>query len=228
MSYEYFVSDDYSFSIYRDEKGRKYGKLVDIKTGKDICNDMYQRVKPENVDNLVNTAKIIISAAWQDGKILPSEKEAFEHAFAGVKFTEAQKAEIQKEFIDSTPIDRLLPSITSREQQMLILETSLLLVIADNEFHPKEKIFIEKLVKSFNLDSKDFALLYYILPDSVKKYIVKAKLHETLAINEDEIVVLDKLAKSDEKNIVNHEMVYSHFVNNWKNRSERYKIKRVY
>ncbi len=227
-NYGYFVGDDYSFTIFKDEKGRKYGKLVNTKTGEVLCNDMYQRVVPEKMLNLVNSAKLIISAAWQDGKILPSEKDAFTAAFAGVEFTEEQKAEILKEFDEPTPVEELLKNELSRDQQMLILETSLLLVLADNEFHPKEKDFIEKLVKSFNLDERDFALIYYILPEEAKKYIVKEKLHETLMIKEEEIIVLDKLNKADEPVEVNHEIVYSRFVNNWKNRSERYKRRSTY
>lgn len=227
-NFGYFVNDDYSFTIYKDEKNRKYGKLVNVKTGEEVSTELYQKVKPENVNNLLNSVKVIISAAWQDGKILPSEKQAFKKAFEGINFTEEQKEEIRKEFEDPTPIENLIGDITSREQQMLILETSLLLIIADNEFHPKEKMFIEKLVKTFNLDNRDFALLYYILPEKAKKYIVKERLHETLAINDEEIAVLDKFVKQEDTEEVNHEIVYQHFVNNWKNRSERYRRRSIY
>ena len=219
---ELFVSDDYSFNVMEDEKGKKVGKLVNLKTNKLLADDLYQKIMPEDVSNLLNVAKVIISAAWQDGKILPSERRTFEKAFENVDFTRKQKKEIEKEFAKPTPIEKLIKKITSREEKLLILETSLLLVIADNEFHPKERKFIEYLVKEFGLDSADFALLYQILPQSVKKYIVKEKIHETLKIREDDIITLDKFAKEKKVGDINHEKVYYHFVRNWNNRSIRY------
>lgn len=226
---KYFVNDNYSFTIYRDEKGVETGKLVDLKTGEKIGDELYQRVFPENVDNLVNVAKVIISAAWQDGKILPAEREAFEQAFKYVKFNDEQKQQIEKEFEEPTPLMDLIGNIKKREEKLVILETSLLLILADNEFHPKEKEFIETLVKEFKLDSEDFALLYYILPKEVKKYIVKEKIHSTLEIDTNVMCALDNfLCEEIGDKTVNHKMVYVHFVNSWKNRSTRYKRKSVY
>jgi len=123
--------------------------------------------------------------------------------------------------------EKLTSSI--REEKLIILETSLLLILADNEFHPQEKKFIETLVKEFQLESEDFALLYYILPEEVKKYIVKERIHETLEIDDAEIAALEKFTAHEEPGeTVNHEKVYVHFVNSWKNRSTRYKRGSVY
>ncbi len=224
----YFGNEEYSFTITRDEKGRKIGKLMNVKTGDILTDNMFQRVMPENVPNLLNVAKVIISAAWQDGKILPSERKAFNEAFKNVNFTPKQKKEIEKEFVDPTPIKKLIKNIKTREEKLLILETSLLLVVADNEFHPKEKTFIETIVKEFNLDSYDFVLLYNILPERVKKYIVKENIHETLEINADEIQVVDKFTKKKKDKEVSHNQVYHHFIDSWKNRSIRYRRLSVY
>lgn len=224
----YFGNEEYSFTITRDEKGRKIGKLVNIKTGDILSDNMFQRVIPENVPNLLNVAKVIISAAWQDGKILPSERKAFDEAFKNVNFSHKQKKEIEKEFVDPTPIKKLIKNIKTREEKLLILETSLLLVVADNEFHPKEKTFIETIVKEFDLDSHDFVLLYNILPERVKKYIVKENIHETLEINADEIRVVDKFTKKKKDKEVSHDQVYHHFIESWKNRSTRYRRLSVY
>lgn len=225
----YFLNDNYSFTIYRDNKGIEVGKLIDLSTGKEMGSDFYQRVFPENTENLINVAKVIISAAWQDGKILPAERKAFDEAFKFVQFNEEQKLKIQKEFTEPTPLKDLIGCIKKREEKLVILETSLLLILADNEFHPKEKEFIETLVKEFKLASEDYALLYYILPQKVRKYIVKEKINDTLEIDENEIAVLDKLtAAIEEDSEVDHDMVYVHFVNSWKNRSTRYKRKSVY
>ena len=224
----YFVNEEYSFTITRDEKGRKIGKLMNIKTGDILADSMIQRVMPENVPNLLNVAKVIISAAWQDGKILPSERKAFDEAFKNVKFSPKQKKEIEKEFVDPTPIKKLIKNIKTREEKLLILETSLLLVVADNEFHPKEKTFIETIVKEFDLDSHDFVLLYNILPEKVKKYIVKENIHEKLEINADEIRVVDKFTKKKKDKEVSHDQVYHHFIDSWKNRSTRYRRLSVY
>ena len=111
----YFGNEEYSFTITRDEKGRKIGKLMNVKTGDILTDNMFQRVMPENVPNLLNVAKVIISAAWQDGKILPSERKAFNEAFKNVNFTPKQKKEIEKEFVDPTPIKKLIKNIKTRE-----------------------------------------------------------------------------------------------------------------
>ena len=223
---EYFVSDNYSFKVMRDEKGRKTGKLVNLIT--EEVEEFNQRVLPQNIPNLLNVAKVVISAAWQDGKILPSENEAFENAFRNVNFTNEQRAEIEKEFKDPTPKEELVKNIMTREEKMLILETSLLLVIADNEFHPKEKEFIGYLIKEFELDSTDFIILYSILPERVKKYITKEKLHETLEIKADEIETLKKFVVAKKAIDTSHDQVYAQFLNNWKNRSVRYRRSSVY
>ena len=225
----YFVNDDYSFTIYQDKKGKQVGKLINLKTGEELADNLYQRVFPESIDNLVNVARVIISAAWQDGKILPSERAAFDKAFSYVKFTDEQKKLIDKEFTEPTPLKDLIGCIKTREEKLVVLETSLLLILADNEFHPKEKEFIETLVKEFDLQSEDFALLYYILPQEIKQYIVKEKIHSTLEIDTKVICALDNLmCEESEEEPVDHNMVYLHFVNSWKNRSTRYKRKSVY
>jgi len=225
----YYVNDDYSFTIYLDSKGKKVGKLENLKTGEILAETLQQRVFPENIENLANVARIIISAAWQDGKILPSERAAFDTAFKYVEFTEEQKELIEQEFSTPTPLKDLVGCIKTREEKLVVLETSLLLILADNEFHPKEKEFIETLVNEFQLQSEDFALLYYILPREIKKYIVKEKINETLEIDASEIAALDKLiGKKAADGKVDHSMVYLHFVNSWKNRSNRYRRRSVY
>jgi tellurite resistance protein len=220
---EYYVNEDFSFEIKRNDKGQKFGKLIDLKTCKPIGKELDQKVIPENVDNLVNVVKVVISAAWQDGKILQSEKDAFNKVFEHVDASPEQELEVKKEQTDPTPIEELVKHIKTREEKLLILETSLLLIIADNEFHPKEKAFIEYLVKEFKLDKTDFAILYNVLPEKVRKYIVKESINETLAIRADEIETLTQF--SDKKVIenLNHEKVYSSLLNNWKDRSSRYR-----
>lgn len=224
----YYVNDKYSFTIKLDDQGRSCGKLVNQETGEVICDDMHQRVYPEKVSNLLNVAKVIISAAWQDGEIQKEEKAAFEKAFETVSFTEEQRKELEQEFIKPSCVEELLPKIVTREEKLLILETSLLLIMADKVFHAKEKEFIERLVKVFELDRSDFALIYYILPAEVKKYIVSEKIHETLAIREDEIATLAKYAQKDEEKDVNYDVIYTRLVNNWKNRSSRYHKRSIY
>ncbi|MCK4695388.1 MAG: TerB family tellurite resistance protein, partial [Candidatus Cloacimonetes bacterium] len=206
--------------------GRKVGKLVNLIT--EEVEEFNQRVLPQNIPNLLNVAKVVISAAWQDAKILPSEKEAFENAFRNVNFTNEQRAEIEKEFKDPTPKEELVKNIMTREEKILILETSLLLVIADNEFHPKEKEFIGYLIKEFELDPTDFVILYSILPERVKKYITKEKLHETLEIKADEIETLKKFVVAKKAIDTSHDQVYAQFLHNWKNRSIRYRRSSVY
>ena len=224
--WEYFLNDDYSFSVTVDEAGRKTGKLVDLKKQYVLADDLMQKVIPENLPNLLNVAKVVISAAWQDGKILPEEKEAFNNAFENVAFTDEQWTEIEKEFKNPTPTEELIKDITSYDEQMLILETSILLVIADGEFHPKEKEFIDLLVKEFGLDTKDFALLYRFLPERAKKYIIKEKLHEGLNIKVDEIEILNKFIPEITVHELKHENVYRNLMSNWRNRRTRYsKIK---
>lgn len=218
----YFLNDDYSFTIELDSNGKKIGKLIDLKSEKVLADDLQQKVLPENIPNLLNAIKVIISAAWQDGKILPAEREAFDNAFKGVNFTKKQRKEIEKEFEKPTPIKKLIKHITSREQKLLVLETSFLLVIADNEFHPKEKEFIEFLSREFKLDKADFALLYRVLPERVKKYIVQEKLHEGLQIKLEEIETLSKFTEENKVEEIIHEDVYVNFVNNWNNRRSRY------
>ena len=220
---EYYVNDSYSFEIKRNSKGQKIGQLKDLKRNEVIEPALDQKVIPENITNLVNVAKVVISAAWQDGKITQSEKDAFNEVFEHVDVSEEQEIEIKNELVNPTPIEELVKQIKTREEKMLILETSLLLIIADNEFHPKEKAFIEYLVKEFKLDKTDFAILYNILPEEVRKYIVKESINETLAIKADEIEVLSKFADEVPKTKVNHEQVYSTLLNNWKNRSVRYR-----
>jgi len=224
--WEYFLNDEYSFSITIDKVGRKTGKLVNLNKNEVLADDLMQKVIPENLPNLLSVAKVVINAAWQDGKILSTEKEAFNKAFKNVAFTNEQWAELENEFVDPSPIGELIKDIKSRDQQMLILETSLLLVIADGEFHPKEKEFIDYLVKEFGLDTEDFALLYRILPERVKKYIVKEKLHEGLNIKADEIKLLNKFIPEIKVQELKHEVVYGNLMNNWRNRRTRYsKIK---
>ncbi len=220
--WEYFLNDDYSFSVTVDKSGRKTGKLVDLKKKEILADDMIQKVIPESIPNLLNVAKVVINAAWQDGKILPEEKEAFNNAFKNVAFTDKQRAEIEKEFVKPAPIKELIRNIKSRDEQMLILETSILLVIADGEFHPTEKEFIDLLVKTFELDTEDFALLYRILPDRAKKYIIKEKLHEGLNIKIDEIEVLNKFIPKIKVQELKHENVYFNLMSNWRNRRIRY------
>lgn len=225
-TWQYFLNDDYSFSVTVDKAGRKIGKLVNLKEDKVLADNMMQKVIPEKLPNLLNVAKVVINAAWQDGKILATEKEAFNKAFENVAFTDDQWAELNQEFVKPTPIAELIKDITSRDQQMLILETSILLVIADGEFHPKEKEFIDLLVKEFELDTDDFALLYRILPERAKKYIIKEKLHEGLNIKADEIEVLNKFVPDVKAPELKHENVYGNLMNNWRNRRNRYsKIK---
>ena len=224
--WEYFLNDDYSFAVTIDKAGRKKGKLVDLNKNEVLADNLMRKVIPENLPNLVNVAKVVISAAWQDGKILPEEKEAFNSAFENVAFTDEQWGEIKKEFETPTPIRELIKDITSRDQQMLILETSILLVIADGEFHPKEKEFIDLLVKEFGLDTEDFALLYRILPKRAKKYFIKEKLHEGFNIKVDEIEVLSKFIPDITVKELKHEHVYTNLMSNWRNRRTRYsKIK---
>ena len=220
--WEYFLNDDYSFSVTVDKAGRKTGKLVDLKKQHVLADDLMQKVIPENLPNLLNVAKVVISAAWQDGKILPEEKEAFNNAFKNVAFTDEQWTEIEKEFKSPTPIGELLKDITSYDEQMLILETSILLVIADGEFHPKEKEFIDLLVKEFGLDSEDFALLYRFLPERAKKYFIKEKLHEGFNIKADEIEILNKFVPKYAVKELKHEHVYTNLMSNWRNRRTRY------
>ncbi|MBN1949366.1 MAG: TerB family tellurite resistance protein [Candidatus Cloacimonetes bacterium] len=225
----YFVNERFSFIIQNDKRGSKVGKLTDLNTGEVLADNMYQKVLPEHVENLMQAVRIIINAAWQDGKISPEEKKAFNLAFKDVNFSDKQQQVIKAEFRNPTPIAKLLKNIRTREEKLLILETSLLLIIADNEFHPKEKEFIELLVKKFDLDCEDFALLYNILPSMVKKYILKERIHETLAINEQEIKILDKFSnKAKKEDKINHSIVYQQFLNNWKNRSTRYLRKSIY
>jgi len=64
---EYFLNDDYSFTVEQDENGKKIGKLVDLKSEKVLADDLQQKILPENIPNLLNAIKVIISAAWQDG-----------------------------------------------------------------------------------------------------------------------------------------------------------------
>lgn len=220
---EYYVNDNYSFEIKRNEKGQKIGRLVNMENNQQIGPDLVQKVIPENIENLVNVAKVVISAAWQDGKILQSEKDAFNSVFEHVDVSDEQEAEIKNELVNPTPIEELVKKIKTREEKMLVLETSLLLIIADNEFHPKEKAFIEYLVKEFKLDKTDFAILYNILPDEVRKYIVKESINETLEIKADEIEMLTQFSEKSEAKGVDHEKVYASFLNNWKNRSNRYR-----
>ena len=223
---EYYVGDNYDFKILKDENGKKIGKLVNRNTNEE--EKLNQKVLPENISNLLNVAKVVISAAWQDGKILQSEKDAFNKVFEHVDVSEEQEHEIKNELINPTPIEELAKHIKTREEKMLVLETSLLLVIADNEFHPKEKAFIEYLVKEFKLDPADIAILYSILPERVKKYIVKEKLNEVLEIKADEIETLNKFAPDTKILDASHERVYTKFLHNWKNRSDRYKRSSVY
>jgi len=225
---EYYLNDSYSFEIKKNEKGQKIGKLVDLKTKKIIGPELVQKVIPENIPNLVNVAKVVISAAWQDGKITQSEKDAFNRVFEHVDVPEEQEKEIKNELVNPTPIEELVKHIKTREEKMLILETSLLLIIADNEFHPKEKAFIEYLVKEFKLDKTDFAILYNVLPEKVRKYIVKERINETLAIDENEINTFVKFIPKKTMKDTSHEVVYSSFLNNWKNRSNRYRRSSVY
>jgi tellurite resistance protein len=220
--WDYFLSDEYSFLISVDDDGRKTGKLVDLKTNKVLADDLIRKVIPENIPNLLNVARVVVSAAWQDGKILQEEKDAFNTAFAKVDFTEEQRDILLKEFENPTPIDEYIHEITSRDHKMLILETCILLVIADGEFHPKEKEFIDKLVKEFKLAPEDFALLYRILPERAKKYIVKEKLHEGLNIKADEIAVLDKFVPDHKVEDLKHDHVYRNLMSNWRNRRTRY------
>ena len=220
--WDYFVSDEYSFLISVDENGRKTGKLVDLRNNEVLADNLVRKVIPENIPNLLNVAKVVINAAWQDGKIRQEEKDAFNTAFANVDFTEEQRAELLKEFDNPTPIEELIPEIDSRDHKMLILETCILLVIADGEFHPKEKEFIDRLVKEFVLDPEDFALLYRILPERAKKYIVKEKLHEGLNIKADEIEVLDKFVPDHKVEELEHKHVYGNLMSNWRNRRTRY------
>ena len=226
--WEYFLNDDYSFSVSVDEAGRKTGKLIDLKKNEILANNMVRKVIPENLTNLLNVAKVVINAAWQDGKILPAEKEAFNTAFVNVAFTDEQRSELEQEFEKPTPIEELLKDIESRDHKMLILETSILLVIADGEFHPKEKEFIDLLVKEFTLAPEDFALLYRILPERAKKYIVKEKLHEGLNIKADEIEVLKKFAPEHKVEELHHEHVYVNLMSNWRNRRTRYSMVKSY
>ena len=227
--WEYFLNEEYSFSVTVDESGRKTGKLVDLKKKEILAENLVQKIIPANLPNLLNVAKVVISAAWQDGKILPEERAAFDKAFENVNFSDEQCAEIKKEFKKATPIKKLLKNITSRDQKMLILETSILLVIADGELHPKEKEFIDYLIKEFSLEAADFAILYRILPERAKKYIIKEKLHEGLSIKIDEIEVLDKFMPTNKAQELNHEKVYLHIISNWKNRRTRYsRIKSYY
>ncbi len=219
---EYFLNDNYSFSVTVDKAGRKTGKLVDLNKNEVLADNLMQKVIPENLPNLLNVAKVVISAAWQDGKILPEEKEAFNNAFKNVAFTDEQRTEIEKEFESPTPIGEFIKEITSRDQQMLILETSILLVIADGEFHPKEKEFIDYLVKEFGLDTEDFALLYRILPERAKKYFIKEKLHEGWNIKADEIEILNKFVPKHTVQELKHENVYMNLMTNWRNRRTRY------
>ena len=79
--WEYFLNDNYSFSVTVDEVGRKTGKLIDLNKNEVLADNLMQKVIPENLPNLLNVAKVVISEAWQDGKILPEEKEAFNNAF---------------------------------------------------------------------------------------------------------------------------------------------------
>ncbi|MCK5052183.1 MAG: TerB family tellurite resistance protein [Candidatus Cloacimonetes bacterium] len=220
--WEYFLNDNYSFSVTVDSAGRKTGKLIDLNSNEVLADNLMQKVIPENLPNLLNVAKVVISAAWQDGKILPEEKEAFNNAFKNVAFTDEQRTEIEKEFKSPTPIGELIKDITSRDEQMLILETSILLVIADGEFHPKEKDFIDYLVKEFGLNVEDFALLYRILPERAKKYFIKEKLHEGLNIKADEIEILDKFVPKIKVEELKHENVYMNLMSNWRNRRTRY------
>ena len=225
---EYYFDGTYSFAISRDANGHKVGTLKEIKSGTILAESIPQKVLPENVENLFNAAKIIINAAWQDGKISPEERVVFDQAFADVAFTEEQRKLLEKEFVSPSSLDTLLPDVTSREDKLLILETSLLLIVADNGFHPQEKAFIEKLIAAFKLDVKDYSLLYLMLPESVKKYIVKESLHKTFAMKADEIKVLDKLVKVQESTEIDHDLVYAKFVSNWKNRSARYQHLKTY
>ena len=223
---EYYVGDNYDFKIVKDEKGKKIGKLVNRNTNEE--EELNQKVLPENISNLLHVAKVVISAAWQDGKILQSEKDAFNKVFEHVDVSEEHENEIKNELVNPTPVEELVKYIKTREEKMLVLETSLLLVIADNEFHPKEKAFIEYLVKEFKLDSADIAILYSILPERVKKYIVKEKLNEVLEIKADEIETLNKFAPDTKILDASHGRVYTTFLNNWKNRSIRYRRSSVY
>lgn len=225
---EYYVNDSYSFEITKNDKGQKTGKLIDLKTKKAMGPELVQKVIPENIPNLVNVAKVVISAAWQDGKITQSEKDAFNCVFEHVDVPEEQEKEIKNELVNPTPIEELVKQIKTREEKMLILETSLLLIIADNEFHPKEKAFIEYLVKEFKLDKTDFAILYNVLPEKVRKYIVKERINETLAIDENEIKAFVKFLPKKTMKDTSHEMVYNSFLNNWKDRSNRYRRSSIY
>ena len=220
--WEYFLNDDYTFSVCIDEAGRKTGKLVDLKTNEVLADNLMQKVIPENLPNLLNVAKVVINAAWQDGKILPEERDAFDKAFKNVAFTEEQRAEIEKEFEKPSPISALIKDIISFDHKMLIFETSTLLVIADGEFHPKEKEFIDLLVKEFELQTEDFALLYRILPERAKKYIIKENLHEGLNIKADDIEVLNKFVPDHKISELKHENVYVNLISNWRNRRTRY------
>ena len=218
---EYYVGDNYNFKILKDKKGKKFGKLINVNTNEE--EELNQKVLPENISNLVNVVKVVVSAAWQDGKILQSEKDAFNKVFKNVDVSEEHEKEIKNEMVNPTPIEELVKHIKTREEKMLVLETSLLLVIADNEFHPKEKAFIEYLVKEFKLDPVDIAILYSILPERVKKYIVKEKLNEVLEIRADEIETLNKFAPDTKIHDTSYNRVYTTFLHNWKNRSVRYR-----
>jgi len=220
--WEYFLNDDYSFSINSDEMGRKTGILKDLRSNKVLADNLMQKVIPEKLPDLLNAAKVVINAAWQDGKILPEEKEAFNTAFKNVAFNEEQRAELEKEFENPSDIDELIKDIESRDHKMFILETAILLVVADGEFHPKEKEFIDKLVKEFKLEPADFVLLYRILPERAKKYIVKEKLHEGLNIKADEIEVLKKFTPVVKIDDLKYTKVYKNMMTNWKNRRTRY------
>ena len=220
--WEYFLNEDYSFSISIDDVGRKTGVLKDLRNNEILADNLIQKVIPEKLPNLLNAAKVVISAAWQDGKILPEEREAFEAAFANVDFTDEQRTELEKEFENPSPIEELIEGIESRDHKMFILETCILLVVADGEFHPKEKEFIDKLVKKFGLAPTDFAILYRILPERAKKYIVKEKLHESLDIKADEIEMIKKYAPVVKIEDLKNAKVYKNMLSNWKNRRTRY------
>ena len=78
------------------------------------------------------------------------------------------------------------------------------------------------LVKEFELDTEDFVLLYRILPESAKKYIIKEKLHEGLNIKADEIEILNKFVPKYAVKELKHEHVYMNLMSNWRNRRTRY------
>jgi tellurite resistance protein len=118
----------------------------------------------------IDVIEILIAVAWADGAIQKEEMDILNELENTNIFSDQEKLKIG-EWLKSPnkDIEPIAQKITDIGEQKLVLQQAILVVLADNVVHTKEKEVIQKLISTFQLPQKEVEDVCNVLAELLNK-----------------------------------------------------------